>query len=398
MRRSFVPVAAVAVLNVALSAQQTGRVTFRAAVDVVAVEVQVIDREGRPIPTLAREDFTVEIDGRPRRVVTAEFVRHEDAASTARVFVLIVDQASLGAGDALAAAHAGRRFVDALQPSDYVGLFRYPVTASQLSLSHGRAAIKASLDRIVGDQRTVPGEFDLLPSEIVDLTARDRAVWEHVVRRDCHSLDPSCPARVMQAARAAASYAEADAGARVDAFRALMTSLAEVAGRKTLIVVSGGLLAADRATGRPDIGSAMMELGRDAARANAMVYVVHLDSTFFRPLAGAPRRVASQAPMLATPTSRDGRLLGIGLEQLAEAAGGAYAYVPAGTPDHVFARILHETSAFYLLGVEPHDAERDGRLHYLRVNVDVDDAVIRNRRHVVIPRRSDPLTARPRLE
>ena len=45
---------------------------IRVAVDVVAVDVQVIDRAGRPVPDLGPEKFSVTINGRRRRVVSAE--------------------------------------------------------------------------------------------------------------------------------------------------------------------------------------------------------------------------------------------------------------------------------------------------------------------------------------
>ena len=60
---------------------------FRVSVDVVAVDVQVIDRSGQPVPDLGPEKFTVTINGRRRRVVSAERIaqRHgrRAVASTA---------------------------------------------------------------------------------------------------------------------------------------------------------------------------------------------------------------------------------------------------------------------------------------------------------------------------
>src|SRR5438067_2131703 len=47
---------------------------FRSGVDVVGVDVTVVDDRGRPIEGLGPSDFTVRIDGRPRRVVSAEFI------------------------------------------------------------------------------------------------------------------------------------------------------------------------------------------------------------------------------------------------------------------------------------------------------------------------------------
>src|SRR5215203_1086875 len=45
---------------------------IKVTVDVVAVDVQVIDRTGRPVPNLGPEKFTVTINGRQRRIVSAE--------------------------------------------------------------------------------------------------------------------------------------------------------------------------------------------------------------------------------------------------------------------------------------------------------------------------------------
>src|SRR5690349_8908527 len=46
---------------------------FRAGVDVLTVQASVLDRDGKPVIDLAPADFTVTIDGRPRRVRDARF-------------------------------------------------------------------------------------------------------------------------------------------------------------------------------------------------------------------------------------------------------------------------------------------------------------------------------------
>jgi hypothetical protein len=57
----------------ALQAQeQTPR--FRSGVDVMSVDVTVVDERGRPILGLKPEDFTVRLDDRERRVVSADWV------------------------------------------------------------------------------------------------------------------------------------------------------------------------------------------------------------------------------------------------------------------------------------------------------------------------------------
>lgn len=52
--------------------------TFRAGVDVVAVDVQVIGGDGRPLSSLKKGDFDVWLDGRPRRVVSVDLIRYAE--------------------------------------------------------------------------------------------------------------------------------------------------------------------------------------------------------------------------------------------------------------------------------------------------------------------------------
>src|SRR5688572_19052388 len=69
--------AAAALAGSRVAAQRTP--TFRAGVDLVAVDVQVVTGNGLPIGGLSPERFEVTINGRRRRVVSAELVRHDPA-------------------------------------------------------------------------------------------------------------------------------------------------------------------------------------------------------------------------------------------------------------------------------------------------------------------------------
>jgi VWFA-related protein len=387
-------------------AQPPQRPVFRATVDLVAVEVQVVDRDGKPIPSLGVADFDVRIDGRRRKVVSADLVHYDPALLAAaaaarpptlsdlakkpadRMFILAVDEASFRPGDAMVMRDSARKFIDTLHDSDYVGLYKFPVIERNLDLTHGHAAVKVALSKIMGSYLHVRGEFNLLPSEIVDIMASDRDALEEVWRRECDPLDLTCRDRITQEARASAGFAEADAATRIHSLRLLLDALADVPGRKTLVVLSGGMFSSDRAVGRPDITSSMVQLGKEAAVANTALYVLHLDSSFFDSLMATGRRSVAQGdtPLFAK-SFRDGQIYGMGLEQLAGAAGGGYIRIQAGAPDYAFGRVLRETSAYYLLGVEPDDRERDGRLHFLRISAKAKGGQVRGRTHVVIPRR-----------
>ena len=49
------------------------RPTFASRADLVTVDVNVFDAQSRPVEGLREEDFTVLVDGTPRRVVAAAF-------------------------------------------------------------------------------------------------------------------------------------------------------------------------------------------------------------------------------------------------------------------------------------------------------------------------------------
>ena len=53
---------------------------FRSGVEVMEVDVTVVDAKGMPLRDLRAPDFTVTVDGQPRRVISAEFISDNAAA------------------------------------------------------------------------------------------------------------------------------------------------------------------------------------------------------------------------------------------------------------------------------------------------------------------------------
>src|SRR3954469_26034955 len=51
--------------------------TFRTGVDVITVDVGAVDSRGQPVTDLHAPEFTVKVDGQPRRVVTADIVKYK---------------------------------------------------------------------------------------------------------------------------------------------------------------------------------------------------------------------------------------------------------------------------------------------------------------------------------
>jgi hypothetical protein len=144
------------------------------------------------------------------------------------------------------------------------------------------------------------------------------------------------------------------------------------------VLISGGLFASDRASGRVNTGSDIRAVGREAARANTTLYALHMDTNFidsFTERGGPPSTLF-----------RDTAALAAGLEQVAGAAGGAVIRVQGGTGDYAFDRVLRENSAYYLLGVELEPADRTGESQVIRVRVRQKGATIRSRSIVIVPR------------
>src|SRR6185436_633836 len=100
----------------------------------------------------------------------------------------------------------------------------------------------------------------------------------------------------------------------------LMQRLAGMPGRKAVIVISAGVLVSDRVEGRPQIGSQAVGLGHMAARANATVYTIHVDS--LRRIGTADRRGPG-----SSEHGRERAMYATFLDQFSSAAGGMRLYV-----------------------------------------------------------------------
>jgi hypothetical protein len=185
-------------------------------------------------------------------------------------------------------------------------------------------------------------------------------------------------------ARVLSGFLETEAASSLGRLRKLFTSMAGLPYRKTVVVVSGGLAAADRASGRPDVRSQTQVLGQIASAAGINLYIVQLDTSFFEAAS-----IRSKDPAgVSRNQSRETQVLGTGLGQLAGDTGAALFTATAGTGDLMFDRVLRETASYYLLGVAPEDMDRDGKLHFVRVSVDAPHATVRSRSEVIVPRRA----------
>jgi VWFA-related protein len=405
---------------------QEARPTFRGLVDVIPVDVYVVDSDGRPVRDLTTDQFEVSIDGRRRRVVSAELIEYGPPAPSSstpaavtpdsstpaasapssgltpprRIIILAVDAASFDQSTGRPVLNAAADYIRRLRPEDEVGLFTFPI-GPKVNPTTDHQAVIESLGTIVARRDShPPGMFNLSPTDIVELSEYGMLTGHSLRLRDqlCPPDDPidqgPCLALLESEVRNAVLLYEGLAQAGIGALRELMAGLGKVSERKTVVLVSGGTLSSDAPGTRPDNDSLATQAGKIAARANVNLHTLFVDQTWTRQTSAESRVVRT-----TMNASRDSVLVGRWLEVLSGTAGGSFARVTAGTGAGVFDRLLTETSAYYLLGVEPAAVDRDGRPHEMQVKVDRRRVTVRGRSWVVVPRPGEApvaASARPR--
>ncbi len=129
------------------------KATIRSTVSLVEIDVQVTDRDGKPIKGLKQEQFTVTEDGKPQKVSTFEYNdiekietagKSDEAPITIpigtvttpeeiksvvhdhRMIVLFFDMTSLQPEDLLRSTRAAQKYLrDQMTPADLVGVVAF---------------------------------------------------------------------------------------------------------------------------------------------------------------------------------------------------------------------------------------------------------------------------------
>ena len=372
---------------------QVPKPTFETGVDIIQVDVHVVDRSGKPIVDLKPEDFEVEISGRKRKISTVQFISYAaplpaaagDPARPAtavtthrprRLYLLAVDEHSLHISNALAGVEAAERFIDRLQPDDLVGLHAFPTGTARHDFTTDHAAVKRALRGITGLFEEASSRFNLTPSEIIDIASGDQEVLNRLLRQHCSR--GGCNSKdILNDAIGIIGMMEVKVSQSVGGLRSLVRGLGDIPGRKTVVLVSGGMVTTDRAGGRANAQAEIAALGKEVAAANCSLFALHLDWSFLASLGSKGG--------LRTSYFRDSNMAATGLEVVAGTAGGAVMRVQGTSPNVAFDRVLTETSAHYLLGVESNDGDRDGQAHPIRVKVKRGGVQVRSRTWVKIP-------------
>jgi VWFA-related protein len=376
---------------------------FRSGVDLVAVDVQVIGANGRPVTSLSVSDFKVSIDRQPRRIVRSvveNFALREngtamaaaadggpvsEAPSARRYYLIAVDETSFDIHHAPVAMQAARKFIDRLHPRDFVALFSYPQGGAFTNLTTDHKTVRRALDRVTGVRDLSFGVFNMTASEFIDVAAGDREMLERVLIRECgvsRATHVRCADQILNEARGAVAYYEGLAGQSLGALQGVLRDFERIDGRKTIVMVTGGMIQSDRGS-RPDNANLLKQVGEWAGAANTSFYTIFWDSSFMEAFSATRKGMPNVQALL-----RDRNILGLGLERVVDSAGGEIIRVEGGTGDIAFERVLRETEAYYILGVVPEERDRNGRTHRLDVELVTGNGLsLRSRKQVFIPKR-----------
>ncbi len=324
----------------AMAAQERASQPFKGGVELVQLDVAVLDAQRHPATGLTAADFTVLEDGKPQSIVSFHEVTapepdgslvgwmrdvvpdvRTNAAEERRLFVVVIDDASIGA-DASSpdqirrARRIAGAFIDRLGPLDQAAIVFTGNNRQTQEFTGDRARLREVVDGIT--ETAIPRELALNYSA-------------QTVARVAESL--------MNVSHRRKAMLYIGHGLRIDPNAAAPTPM----GSSSL-----GIQTARRA--REDALDALMR----AQRANVTFYAFD------------PRGLVAPSDPVA----------GDSLRTLADATGG-FAVVDTNGSDAELAQMFRETGSYYLLGFE--SGRTDGRFHRTEVKVNKSGLSVRTR-------------------
>jgi len=350
-----------------------------------------VDKYGKPVEDLGRNDFTLTVDGQPRKIASAQFVAmRRDALPSAgpalpasslpdfstntvpagKLIAIVIDRGSIAPVRARDVLVAAARFVERLDPADRVALFTIP-QGPLIDFTGDHGAVSTALQHIDGQGDTKQGVKNIGVADALAFEHNNSFAIEQVFTRECGETGGSrdtgasevqmCRNMVREEASLVATYAHERARNTMNGLRAVLERMGSSETPKTLVLVSEGLVI--------DNERRIVEgFGRAAAAAHVTLYSLKPE---------ASESSAAEARMAARP-ARDRTMKEEGL-QYVSAVGGGEMFRVIADPDFAFARVASELSGYYLLGFEPEAGDRDGKSHGISVKVNRDGVSVRSR-------------------
>jgi VWFA-related protein len=393
------------------SAQVPQAPTFRAATDVVEVDVVVQDKQRHVITDLSPADFVVTEEGAPQRVslfylvesgiarAPAPAASSESVAAAAtaprtpRFFVVYFDDAHLTSGGfKRVQAAALTLFSKEFKPGDVGGVIYNGAMANGRLTSDREElvnAIKNARPNSAKNSRLMDERSFPRMSEIEAVRIRvnnDTEVRAEVLRR-AMAEEPNTKPAIIETlvdvkTQDLSSTAQATSNQTLQGLLAVMNGLAKIEGRKTILLLSEGFIAEES---WPLVRTAVDA----AARANARLYT--LDA---RGLERGLRSIYDVAPGGSDSGQRMLEQQDLGADAINSLAVDTGGFVVRNTNifDAAVKQIADDAGTYYVLGYRPEKAP-DGKFRRLSVKVARPGLVVRARKGYVATPRATPAPA-----
>jgi VWFA-related protein len=360
---------------------------FRTTTELVSVDTIVTTPDGQPVVDLTAKDFVLKVDGKVRPIQSVQFVRFNEAGTSAprpltgapaapahprtsapfatntdpkgRTFIFAIDHNNIQPGNERPAIDAAIRLLDRLTPNDRVAVVTLPRGSVAADLSTDRTAARKALEGIVGHAPRKSSQFGYSLQEALTVFGAGPSPTSTITIETINAmLDRECGTT---AACRVAVQAEAREYGRALIFNtrdtvlglsAFMTGLSTLEGTKSIIFISEGLI--ETMDNRNDL----IGLGRVADASRVRMFVIQLNKPIFD--INVRKSPADAAGDIDLELS--------GLQSIAGVTSGEL-FRPSGRVDSAMEQIDRATSAYYLVGFEPTDKERDGKYHKIELTL-----------------------------
>ena len=356
-----------------------GKATIRSTVSLVEIDVQVTNRDGKPVKGLKQEQFSVTEDGKPQKISTFEYNDIEQVETAGktdqtpitvplgtirspeeikavvrdhRMIVLFFDLTSLQAEDLLRSTRAAQKYLqDRITPADLVAVVAFGNTLKVVAnFTNDRELLRQSVDAVV------PGhEAALL--QLAD--AATAANGETLVSED---TDAAFTADDTE-------FNIFNTDRKLAAVESLCEVLEGIPGKKSIIQFTSGITQ----TGEEN-RSELIAATNAANRSNVSIYSVDSHGLMTATPGGDASMGASGgnamftgATVISQSQSRqDSR------DTLATLAGdtGGRTFFDVGDFGKVFQSVQNDTSGYYLVGYYSTNAANDGAWRRIHVKID----------------------------
>ena len=358
---------------------QASKNAIRSTVSLVEIDVQVTDRDGKPVKGLPQNQFSVTEDGKPQKISTFEYNdieqietagKENDAPVSVplgavsspeqvksivrdhRMIVLFFDLTSLDPPDLLHSTRAAEKYLEEqMTPADLVGVVAFGNTLKVIAnFTNDKDLLRRSVEALV------PGHEAALAALADAATA---ANGEAAVTEDTGAAFTADDTE----------FNVFNTDRKLAAVESICEILEGIPGKKSLIQFTSGITQ----TGEEN-RSELIAATNSANRSNVSIYTVDARGLLTATPGGDASAGASSgtalfsgATVISQSQSREDSR-----DTLATLAGdtGGKSFFDAGDFAKVFQAVHSDTSGYYLVGYYSTDARHDGAWRAIHVKID----------------------------